>query len=385
MQTLPTELRACVLDYIEGEASDGTVDGEIGLAKRRAEVLLAVALLGRSWTADAQARLGRVVIIHDPGDLLWLSTIAAQHRWSTIINACRGEYWSSEERRILNQIIIDVSPRSWIGAWPLDDRTCEPDRGIGLNRIARLHLSSSDAALTPDAAVESLFVDQWVDDPRSHLWPSGTAIALRHLSLDATAYPGADELDDLNLGGLLGACHSLSSLRVWGVALTELALALPPAGLTSLRHLTLGLIEDFAHQVGDTALSARVADLFAPQVTCLDLGDSTLDTTAAPDHRDQYLIFARAWLEAVPRASAREVSIKLRPRARRLRNEEDVDDGAFSTLVARFEEIGARCSLETVAFAFGRPMDSDQLQSVDRWPSALSVSVARTLAGGGDG
>lgn len=352
MQALSADLRACVLDQLDFDRSGTTYEAEMR-AREMVDALLALALLSRAWTADAQVRLRRTLVVVDSTDMASLGPAGIGPAIETIVTL--RDDWSDADFATLFQLMRGAAFQEYIGAWPMGSagpiyhkaRQCE-----SLGRAKRLHLSSAGMNMSIGNAVNSLKFDAWLDDGGTGAWPTDAGLpALRHLDLDAQDFGAADVLD---LSSLLGVSGGLRSLRLWGMMLSELPIALRSAIPPLLRRLDLGLLSDAQYTLGGAHDAARaLAQLLAPQVTALCMGScGAMATNSAHSarHRDQLLALGSAWIDAMPEPMA--VTIELRIARALMRNPDGVDDGAFATIVSRFQTAGARCGIEISALSF---------------------------------
>lgn len=284
MQALSADLRALVLDALSFDRG-GTVDDEADRARTMVDVLLGLALCSRVWTADAQARLRRTLIIGERTHLASaLGAVAIGSSLETIVEMCRGGRWDASELDSLAEVIRRVGLREYIGAWPSADH--DPLRCSALGRVSRLHLRSTWACLPVLSAVHWLRVDRWDGDPGTDPWTDSNASSLRHLDINAELYENADFDNDIGLGTLLHSSPDLQSLTLSAVTLAESLVALAPAAPRSLRRLQLRLLwVAYLDVAVSQSRSNELAAMLAPQLTMFRLETSHRKSWRAPSTR----------------------------------------------------------------------------------------------------
>ena len=144
--------------------------------------------------------------------------------------------------------------------------------------------------------------------------------------------------------------------------LSELVLALLPAIAKPLRHLSLGLLSDHQYNPGEATEPARaLAEGLAPQITMLRLGACGAGYARGGQRarvRDQLKVLSRAWITAIPPATAEALTVVLRLDGGMLSGPDGQDDGVFAALVPLFKGVGARCTLELGALIY-QPLTVD--------------------------
>ena len=398
MQALSADLRACVLDQRDFTRG-GMVDDEASEARVMVDALLSLALFSRSWTADAQARLRRTIILVDSVDLATVIAAGIGPSLDTIIDVRDEHAWSDAAFGTLCELLSGDAMREYIGVWPrqrvgeeddLEPRRCDP-----LSRIPYMHLRSSAARLQASCTMRSLQVDDWNGDGGTSGWPADAV--LRELTrLDLNARDFADYADDASLTKIIQASRRLRKLTLWGVTLSELTHALLPATLDALQVLTLGLLPDVGYgKASSTRRARQLASTLAPRVRALRLGDSwTSDVGLRPLLRFHVLALANAWVAALPPAMAGRTSIHLCPSSAIELDADGSDDGAFVAIVHQCQALGVRCALAIgvplsleigsddrsgLRRACGRGSPSAALRAGGRWAVSADAATIRIL------
>ena len=351
MQTLGADLRACVLDQLEF-GRGGQVDDVFGEAEAMLDALLALAKVCRTWTRDAQARLRRTLLITDGSNLASMIEAGVAASVEVVVNVAFDER-SDAAFEMFCQLIAGASLREYVGYWP---RAYVPDHDrraracAGLCKVAHLHLDSSTAWLTVESAVVTLRMDHWWNGEATREWSNGAVWpSLRTLDLDARDFE-VEDVEDALLSTILRAAERLHTLKLSGVTLAEVDHALTPSVPQTLQHFSFSLVIDTAPP--PQSLQNR-ADALARSLACqiirLCLSTCSPGLPGSPRARHARLelsTLAEAWLKVMP-APAVGRTVVLRPHRNLVTDESGLDDGAFRALVAGFEALGARCSLET--------------------------------------
>ena len=358
MQTLAPELRAAVLDELDWDRA-GTVEEAYGRARSYVDDLLSLAVVCRSWSADAGARVRRIAVIRSFDQLDDVAAAGVSDVLETVVMYDPEDWfeWCTDgQARTFIGVLGGSACREFVG------RSATSGVATRLGRpafatLTSIHLMHANAGHVFGSAARYYRADDWNCEPGGiTVWTGDAVSSLRQLCVCAVDY--GDGQDDISLGPLLRASPHLRVLELRGVHENE-ARAVLQSAPRSLRSLCLAIMPEFdpvspaEHHQAVTALVA----LIPPRLTYLSLGTSheyTVNQSAQSDRwervREQYLELANAFVVAFNArpATAERCTVHLCPGAKY-----QLDAGwrtGLATLSERCAGANIVCSLEFGAF-----------------------------------